>query len=80
MKIALALFLALGSLPASAQGEIDLPDNPAWKSFKFKLTGVETKDEAAWESFQKKQLQPRTEGETLSARGGSSRRSRGTRR
>lgn len=38
--------------------EIDLPDNPAWQSFKFKLTGVETMDEAAWESFQKKQLQP----------------------
>lgn len=38
--------------------EIDLPDNPAWKSFKFKLTGVESMDEAAWESFQKKQLQP----------------------
>lgn len=39
--------------------EIDLPDNPAWQSFKFKLTGVETLDQAAWESFQKQQLQPR---------------------
>src|SRR5688572_33489956 len=38
--------------------EIDVPDNPAWKSFKFKLTSVESMDEAAWESFQKKQLQP----------------------
>ena len=35
-----------------------IPDNPAWKSFKFKLTRVESMDEAAWESFQKKQLQP----------------------
>ena len=38
--------------------EIDLPDNPAWKSFKLKLTGVETMDQAAWESFHRKQLQP----------------------
>lgn len=38
--------------------EIDLPDNPAWKSFKFKLTSVETLDQAAWESFQKRQIQP----------------------
>jgi hypothetical protein len=39
--------------------EIDLPDNPAWSQFKFRLTGVETMDQATWEAFQKEQLRPR---------------------
>ncbi|HWM93883.1 MAG TPA: hypothetical protein VN493_24200 [Thermoanaerobaculia bacterium] len=38
--------------------EIDLPDNPNWKSFKLKLTGVESMGQAAWERFQKAKLQP----------------------
>jgi hypothetical protein len=52
-------FLWVNQAEGHVEGaEIDLPDNPAWQSFKFKLTGVESMDEAAWESFQKKQLQP----------------------
>lgn len=39
--------------------EIDLPDNPAWTHFKFRLTGVETMDRQAWERYQKEQIKPR---------------------
>lgn len=38
--------------------EIDLPDNPNWKSFKFRLTGVETMFRDDWERFQREKLQP----------------------
>ena len=31
--------------------EIDLPDNPDWQSFKFRLQGIEQMDQAAWEAF-----------------------------
>lgn len=31
--------------------EIDLPDNPDWQSFKFKLEKTEQMDRAAWEQF-----------------------------
>lgn len=33
--------------------EIDLPDNPKWKAFKFRLMGVERMDLAGWEAFMK---------------------------
>lgn len=33
--------------------EIDLPDNPNWKSFKFRLLGTGQMDRAGWEAFMK---------------------------
>jgi hypothetical protein len=36
--------------------EIDLPDNPEWQSFKFKLLRVEQMNRQEWESFMKKQF------------------------
>ncbi|HYP27259.1 MAG TPA: hypothetical protein VE262_11120 [Blastocatellia bacterium] len=36
--------------------EIDLPDNPAWRSFKFKLKGVGRMTRAQWEAFMKAQF------------------------
>ncbi|HSF39880.1 MAG TPA: hypothetical protein VLT87_08825 [Thermoanaerobaculia bacterium] len=33
--------------------EIDLPDNPSWKTFKFRLLGVDQMDRAGWEAFMK---------------------------
>lgn len=36
--------------------EIDLPDNPAWQNFKFKLTGVEKLSPSEWEQFMKDQF------------------------
>lgn len=36
--------------------EIDLPDNPDWTSFKFKLLRVERMSRAAWEQFIESQL------------------------
>lgn len=36
--------------------EIDLPDNPEWTSFKFKLLRVERMDRAGWERFIESQL------------------------
>jgi hypothetical protein len=36
--------------------EIDLPDNPEWTSFKFKLLRVERMSRAGWEKFIKGQL------------------------
>lgn len=37
--------------------EIDLPDNPDWQSFKFKLLKAEPMTEDAWNAFMMKQLQ-----------------------
>lgn len=39
--------------------EIDLPDNPDWKTFKFQLQKVEEMDVPAWERFMKDQLAAR---------------------
>ena len=36
--------------------EIDLPDNPDWTSFKFKLLRVGRMSRAAWEKFTESQL------------------------
>lgn len=36
--------------------EIDLPDNPEWKSFKLKLLRVEKKSRVEWERFMAEQL------------------------
>lgn len=36
--------------------EIDLPDNPAWKTFKFRLVGTEKMTVAEWEKFIKSQF------------------------
>ncbi|HSK75402.1 MAG TPA: hypothetical protein VLQ45_03010 [Thermoanaerobaculia bacterium] len=33
--------------------EIDLPDNPNWKTFKFRLLGMDQMDRAGWEAFMK---------------------------
>lgn len=33
--------------------EIDLPDNPNWKTFKFRLLGTGQMDRAGWEAFMK---------------------------
>ena len=35
--------------------EINLPDNPDWQSFKFRLTGVQQMSLEEWEAFMKKQ-------------------------
>jgi hypothetical protein len=36
--------------------EIELPDNPDWTSFKFKLQRVEKMSRAEWEKFIEEQL------------------------
>ena len=36
--------------------EIDLPDNPNWQSFKFRLQRLEQMDQAAWEAFMSAQF------------------------
>ncbi len=41
--------------------EIELPDNPDWHSFKFRLTSTERMTRAEWESFILSQLAPRQE-------------------
>ena len=38
--------------------EIDLPDNPDWQTFKFKLERVEQMTEAQWDTFIKAQFKP----------------------
>ncbi len=39
--------------------EIDLPDNPDWQSFKFRLTGLQSMTRAQWEAFMKAQFRKR---------------------
>ena len=41
--------------------EIDLPDNPDWHSFKFRLTSTERMTRGEWERFVLSQLAPRQE-------------------
>lgn len=36
--------------------EIELPDNPEWKNFKFKLIKTEKMSRAKWENFIKAQF------------------------
>lgn len=36
--------------------EIDLPDNPAWRNFKFKLESVERMNPKAWQAFMRAQF------------------------
>lgn len=36
--------------------EIDLPDNPEWKSFKLRLTKIEQMNRQEWETFMKNQF------------------------
>lgn len=35
--------------------EIDLPDNPNWKTFKFRLLGTDRMDRAGWDAFMRSQ-------------------------
>lgn len=41
--------------------EIDLPDNPDWQSFKFRLTDLEQMSRREWEAFIRSQFAPRPE-------------------
>lgn len=49
--------------------EIELPDNPDWHSFKFRLTAVEQMTRAAWERFMLSRLAPRREDARVRSRG-----------